>query len=253
MAKAAPGVNERDIQAIMEYAFKLNIGEGPAYGLIVGTGDNANVLHYIENNTELQDGEMILIDAGAEYKLYASDVTRTFPVNGKFTESQKRIYNEVLKAQKAAIRIAKPGKSLTDLHEVASKSLAQSLIDLKILKGTAEDLIKSEEIKKYYPHGTGHWLGLDVHDQCPYLDEQCENIKFQENMVFTVEPGLYFPADDMDVPAEYRGIGIRIEDDIRITKDGSENLTSMIPKSVEEIEAACAKNYLNILEEQTKK
>jgi len=247
MAKAKPGLNERDIHAIMDYTFKMNLGDGPAYGMIVASGDNANVLHYIENNSILNDGDLLLIDAGAEHKLYASDVTRTFPVNGKFTEIQAKVYNEVLKAQELVIDSAKPGMSLSQLHELASKSLAQSLVDLGILTESADIIYSSGKLKKYYPHGTGHWLGLDVHDQCPYLDDQCNDIKLKAGMVFTVEPGLYFPEDDTSIPQQFRGIGIRIEDDILMTEKGNENLTKDIPKTIEEIELACQADYIELL------
>ena len=248
MAKTRPGLNERDIQAVMDYTFKMDMGDGPAYGMIVASGDNANVLHYIENSAELKDGDLFLIDAGAEYKLYASDVTRTFPVNGKFTDIQAKIYNEVLKSQELVISLAKPGMTLSELHKIASISLIESLIEFKLLNGTPEEIFEKGTHKKYYPHGTGHWLGLDVHDQCPYLDDQCKDIKLKENMVFTVEPGLYFPADDQTLPHEFRGIGIRIEDDILITKDGNINLTEDIPKTIEAIEKQCSENHLVLLE-----
>lgn len=247
MAKTKPGLNERDIHAIMDYTFKMNLGDGPAYGMIVAAGDNANVLHYIENNSVLEDGKLLLIDAGAEHKLYASDVTRTFPINGKFTDIQAKVYNEVLKAQELVIEAAKPGKTLSQLHELASISLSQSLVNLGVLKGDAKEIYKSGQHKKYYPHGTGHWLGLDVHDQCPYLDDQCKDIELREGMVFTVEPGLYFPEDDDSLPENLKGIGIRIEDDILVTKNGNENLTRAIPKTIEEIEFQCAQDYMELL------
>lgn len=248
MAKTKPGLNERDIHAVMDYTFKMDMGEGPAYGMIVAGGNNANVLHYIENNAPLNDGELILIDAGAEHKLYASDVTRTFPINGKFSDIQAKVYNEVLKSQELVINSAKPGMTLSELHKIASLSLTESLIELGVLSGDPNELYENGDHKKYYPHGTGHWLGLDVHDQCPYLDDQCNDIKLKENMVFTVEPGLYFPSEDESLPKELRGIGIRIEDDILITKNGNENLTAEIPKTIQEIEKQCKENYLNILE-----
>jgi Xaa-Pro aminopeptidase len=247
MAKSAPGVNERDIHAVMDYTFKMNLGDGPAYGMIVASGDNANILHYIENNSPLKDGDLILIDAGAEHKLYASDVTRTFPVNGKFSEIQAKVYNEVLKAQELAISSAVPGITLSKIHAIASLSLTQSLVSLGVLKGDPKELYKNDAQKKYYPHGTGHWLGLDVHDQCPYLDDKCNDIELRENMVFTIEPGLYFPQDDTSIPKELRGIGIRIEDDILMTATGNKNLTEDIPKTVEKIEQQCSEDFLKIL------
>ena len=249
MAKTKPGLNERDIQAVMDYTFKMDLGDGPAYGMIVASGDNANVLHYIENSSTLKDGDLILIDAGSEYQLYASDVTRTFPINGKFTPAQKEVYNAVLKAQELAIESAKPGLTLKDIHKIASISLIESLIDFGLLEGDPEEIFLNGDHLKYYPHGTGHWLGLDVHDQCPYLDDKCNDIQLKENMVFTVEPGLYFSEDDKSIPEKYRGIGIRIEDDIQIIKNGSYNLTQDIPKTIEEIEKQCGEDYMKVLGE----
>jgi len=250
MAKTKPGLNERDIHAVMEYTFKMDMGEGPAYGMIIAGGDNANILHYINNNDVLKDGDLLLIDAGAEFGLYASDVTRTFPINGKFTESQKQVYNAVLNAQEAVIKAAKPGLTLKDLHSISSLSLANSLVDLGVLKGKAEDIINSGDIKKYFPHGTGHWLGLDVHDQCPYLDDKANDIVLEENMIFTVEPGLYFSKNDHQIPEKFKGIGIRIEDNILITSDGCENLTKDIPKTISEVERQCSLNYVDVLHQK---
>lgn len=243
MAKAKPGINERDIEGCLHYFFRKEGGSGEAYGSIVAGGNNANILHYIENDTELRDGDLLLIDAGAESNLYACDVTRTFPVNGKFTKEQKEIYEIVLNSQLKAIDSARPGKTLSSIHEVASKELIKGLIELGILTGTVEDIYSNDKQKAYYPHGTGHWLGMDVHDQCPYTDDDNSTIVLKENMYFTIEPGLYFNENDQTVPERYRGIGIRIEDDILITKDGNEVLTKDIPKTIEEIETACSIDY----------
>ena len=160
-------------------------------------------------------------------------------------EVQKKVYNIVLEAQKKAIEAARPGVDLPEIHKVASISLIDGLISLGVLSGNHEDIFKKGEHKKYYPHGTGHWLGLDVHDQCPYLDDQINNITLQENMYFTVEPGLYFDEEDTSLPKELRGIGIRIEDDILITKNGNEVITKDIPKEVSEVEEACQKDFLS--------
>jgi Xaa-Pro aminopeptidase len=243
MSKAAPGINERDIEGCLHYFFRKNGGSGEAYGSIVASGNNANILHYIENDTELKNGDLILIDAGAEKNLYACDVTRTFPVNGKFTNEQKEIYQIVLNSQLKTISEARPGKTLGDLHETASKELIKGLIQVGILSGSVEENFQNEGHRKFYPHGTGHWLGMDVHDQCPYTNDKNGTITLKPNMYFTVEPGLYFDKENMSVPEKYRGIGIRIEDDILITQNGHEVLTKDIPKTVEEIESACQKDY----------
>ena len=247
MAMATPGKSEKDVADLMEYLFKKNDTQGMAYESIVAAGANGCVLHYIENNANLSDGEMLLIDAGSELNLYATDISRTFPINGKFTNAQKNLYEIVLNAQKNSISKAKPGHTLTDCHMASVNTLTQGLIDLGILKGSLEENVESGAFKKYYPHGTSHWLGMDVHDQNPYLDEQLELIKFEPGMVFTVEPGLYLPVGDANVPLEYQGMAIRIEDDILITETGHENLSSMIPKEVSEIEEACAKDYKDFL------
>lgn len=243
MAKTNPGLNERDIEGCLHYFFRKEGGNGEAYGSIVAGGNNANILHYIENDTDLKDGDLLLIDAGAESNLYACDVTRTFPVNGKFNKEQKEVYEIVLNAQLKAIESALPGKTLSSIHEVASKELIRGLLKLGILEGTVEDIYNQDKHKAYYPHGTGHWLGMDVHDQCPYTDDDNGTITLKENMYFTIEPGLYFNLNDQTVPEKYRGIGIRIEDDILITKNGNEILTRDIPKTVEEVERACAVDY----------
>lgn len=248
MAFTRPGKNEKEVDALIHYLFKKGFSQGQAYENIVAGGDNANILHYVENNEELKDGDLLLIDAGSQLNLYATDITRTFPVNGKFSPVQKDVYEIVLAAQKAAISHSFPGRTAPELHNACSKILAQGLIDLKILKGTLEQNLESMEYRKYFPHGTGHWLGLDVHDQNPYLDENNEAMKFTPGVIFTVEPGLYFPKSDASLPQEFRGIGIRIEDNILITKVGHENLSSMIPKEIKEVEDACEKDYTTFLD-----
>ena len=247
MAKVQAGKNERDIDGLLDYCFKLEGGSGPAYESIVASGNNANVLHYVSNNMDLIDGELLLIDAGAEYGLYASDVTRTIPINGKYTKAQKDIYQVVLNSQLSAIKMAKPNTTLKEIHEHTSKKLIEGMLSLNILSGDVEDIFTKGLHRKYYPHGTGHWLGLDVHDQCPYLDSSCEDIILKENMIFTIEPGLYLREDDHSIPSEYRGIGIRIEDDVAITKDSNRVLTKDIPKTIEEVEEACKEDYRNFL------
>ncbi len=242
MAMAKDGLNERDILSFMEYLFARKGCTHTAYGSIVAGGDNALILHYVENDAPLKDGELILIDAGAEFDCYASDVTRTFPVGGSFTSAQKDIYQLVLNAQKDAMALAVPGNSLAQLHKKAQETLLKGLLDLNILKGTMDEHQEKNTLQNYYPHGTGHWLGLDVHDMCPYYNDQSEDILFKEGMIFTIEPGLYFQTYQSEIPKEYAHIGIRIEDDILITKDSHRNLTAMIPKEIKEVEEACQKD-----------
>jgi len=239
MSLAQPGILEFEVAAAMEYIFKKNGASHFAYESIVAGGDNANILHYTNNNEILSSGDLLLIDAGAEFNLYASDITRTFPVNKKFSGPQRALYEIVLNAQNAVIKNSAPGKTLTENHQVALKILTQGLIDLKILKGTLEENLEKANYKAFYPHGTGHWLGLDVHDHNPYLEDDLTDIKFGPGMVFTVEPGLYLSKDDQNIPKEFRGIGIRIEDDILITDKGNINLSSEIPKEIKDVEEAC--------------
>jgi Xaa-Pro aminopeptidase len=239
MSFARPGILEYEVGATMEYIFKKNGGTHYAYESIVAGGDNANILHYTNNSEILKDGDLLLIDAGAEYNLYASDITRTFPINKKFSNTQKAAYEIVLTAQKAVIENSLPGRTLTENHQIALKILTQGLIDLKILKGSLEENLEKENYKTYYPHGTGHWLGLDVHDHNPYLEEDLSDIKFRPGMVFTVEPGLYLSKEDQNIPSEFRGIGIRIEDDLLITDKGNINLSQEVPKEIKDVEEAC--------------
>tara|TARA_R110002072_G_scaffold64203_6_gene159818 strand:- start:30463 stop:31749 length:1287 start_codon:yes stop_codon:yes gene_type:complete len=237
MASTNNSRNEKDIENLMEFIFKREGGSGAAYGSIIAGGENALCLHYIENNSDFKDGDLVLIDAGAEFQGYASDITRTFPVNGKFTPAQKEVYQIVLDAQESAIKMANNGKTLTDLHDETCRVLKEGIEKLGI-KG---------ELKTYYPHGTSHWIGLDVHDQCPYKDKNNETIKLAPGMSFTVEPGLYFPVNDNNVPEKYRGIGIRIEDDIIMTEQGAQNLTASVPKTISEVEKACSEDPAQFL------
>jgi Xaa-Pro aminopeptidase len=239
MAMSNSKSSEAKVNNMINFVFNSDEAEGAAYDNIVAGGENALTLHYIENDKAFNDGDIVLIDAGAQYNGMATDISRSYPVNGKFTEAQETVYELVLDAQKAALREAKPGSSLTIMHNEACKVLAAGLIEHGILKGTVENELKGTNFKKYYPHGTGHWLGLDVHDNCPYLDENNEDILFKEGMVITCEPALYFAKGDELVPTNWQGIGIRIEDDILITRDGFENLSSMIPKEVKEVEETC--------------
>lgn len=239
--KQAVDFNKRDkkeyqLQAELEYIFKKNGAYSDAYSSIVACGNSANTLHYIDNNKPLIDNELILIDAGCEYQYYASDITRTIPVNGVFTLAQQELYNMVLDVQLKIIQMIKPNVKRTDLQKKAVELLTQGMIELNILAGDRKKLIKDQSYKKYYPHGIGHWMGLDVHDEAPYRYKKSnKEILLQKGMVLTIEPGIYIDKNDKDVPIKYRGIGIRIEDDILVTKNGFKNLSQKIGKSVEEI------------------
>ncbi|MGO2477005.1 MAG: Xaa-Pro aminopeptidase [Pseudoalteromonas sp.] len=230
-----PGVTEYQLEAEIHHHFAMNGARHPAYGTIVGGGDNATILHYTENSDVLRDGDLVLIDSGSEYQGYAGDITRTFPVNGKFSASQTALYNIVLAAQLAAFNEVKPGSSLVKANRVASKILTQGLLDLGILNGDLDELIATGACKEYYMHGLGHWLGLDVHDVGDYKS-QGKDREFTPGMVLTIEPGLYI-SQDSNAPAQYKGIGIRIEDNLLVTDTGYENLTAHVPKTIADIEA----------------
>ncbi|MEZ6005675.1 MAG: aminopeptidase P N-terminal domain-containing protein [Planctomycetota bacterium] len=238
MAQARPGVNEYEIDALIESTFRRSGSTGPAYNSIVAGGEGACILHYIENNAVLKDGDLLLIDAGAEWEYYAADVTRTFPVNGTFSPEQRALYEVVLAAQEAAVAAVRPGVPTSSIHEVATHHLAEGLIHLGLCQGSPAEVIESGAIREFYMHGTSHWLGLDVHDQGAYsLDGKSRPL--EPGMVLTVEPGLYVDPENEAVDPRWRGIGIRIEDDILVTEGGHENLTVAIPKSVAAVEAAC--------------
>ncbi len=234
MRACKPGMYEYELEAIYLHEFKRN-DMPPAYTSIVGGGGNACVLHYINNNAELKDGDLVLVDAGGESESYAADITRTFPVNGTFTEAQKEIYQLVLDAQLAAITEVKPGNSWNDPHLAAVRVLTQGLADLGILKGDVETLIEEGAYQTLYMHRTGHWLGMDVHDVGDYkVGDQWREL--EPGMVLTVEPGLYIPARSKGVRKRWWDIGVRIEDDVLVTKDGCKVLSDGAPKSVAEIE-----------------
>jgi Xaa-Pro aminopeptidase len=230
---------EYELQARMNYVFLSHGARAEAYGAIVAGGNNANTLHYVDNRDVLKDGDLVLIDAACEWELYASDITRTFPISGKFSDAQHEVYNAVLDVQLRVIDTIKPGIKRDWLQKYSEELLCDALIKMGILSGERRALMEAKAHKKYAPHGIGHWMGLDVHDPCPYVDESGESLAFAPGMVMTVEPGLYFRADDESVPERYRGIGIRIEDDILVTEEGYENLSAMIVKSVEDIERMC--------------
>lgn len=235
MQVCKPGMTELEIEAELHYEFTRQGARFPAYSSIVASGDNACILHYTENQSKLKNGEMLLIDAGAEYQGYASDITRTFPINGKFTPAQKELYNLVLEAQLAAIETVKPGNHWMQPHEAAVDVLTEGMIGLGILEGDKQALIEQEAYKQYYMHKTGHWIGLDVHDVGDYSIDG-EPRMLESGMVLTVEPAIYIPKDDDTVAKKYRGTGIRIEDDIVVTSDGHEVLSAGVVKTVEEIE-----------------
>ena len=239
MQKVRPGMMEYALEAELNYVFGKN-GCVPSYNSIVGGGENACILHYVENDKELKDGDLVLIDAACEYQFYASDITRTFPVNGKFSPEQKALYNVVLDAQIAAINAVQIGNSYKEPHNVAVRILVQGLLDLGIMQGDLEEIIQTESFRQFYMHGTGHWLGMDVHDVGTYKANG-EWRAYEEGMVVTVEPGLYIAPDDETVDAKWRGIGIRIEDDVVATKNGPLVLTAKVVKTVEDIEALMAK------------
>lgn len=239
MQTVKPGMMEYALEAELNYIFGKN-GCVPSYNSIVGGGENACILHYVENDQVLKDGDLVLIDAACEYQLYASDITRTFPVNGKFSPEQKALYELVLKAQLAAIDAVRVGNSYKEPHNVAVRILVQGLLDLGIMQGDVEEIIEKETFRQFYMHGTGHWLGMDVHDVGSYkLDGEWR--AYEEGMVVTVEPGLYIAPDDETVDAKWRGIGIRIEDDVVATENGPLVLTKDVVKTVEDIEALMAK------------
>ncbi|AXY56157.1 Xaa-Pro aminopeptidase [Acinetobacter chinensis] len=239
MQTVKPGMMEYALEAELNYIFGKN-GCVPSYNSIVGGGENACILHYVENDKVLKDGDLVLIDAACEYQLYASDITRTFPVNGKFSSEQKALYNVVLDSQIAAINAVQIGNSYKEPHNVAVRILVQGLLDLGIMQGNIDEIIEKEAYRQFYMHGTGHWLGMDVHDVGTYkLDGEWR--AYEEGMVVTVEPGLYIAPDDETVDVKWRGIGIRIEDDVVATENGPRVLTAAVVKSVEEIEALMAK------------
>ena len=234
MQFARPGMMEYAVEAEFLHIFRQHGAQSPAYTSIVAGGANACVLHYVENDAELKSGDLLLIDAGCELNGYASDITRTFPVNGKFSAAQKDVYQLVLAAQEAAITTVKPGSSWNDPHQAALQVLVQGFVDFGLCQGSVDAIIESEDYKRFYMHRTGHWLGLDVHDAGEYK-QNGEWRDLQSGMVLTVEPGCYIrPADK--VPKHFWNIGIRIEDDVLVTQTGHEILTIATPKSVDDIE-----------------
>ncbi|NZA28191.1 aminopeptidase P N-terminal domain-containing protein [Luteimonas sp. SJ-92] len=238
MRAARPGMHEYELQAALEYEFRRSDAV-PAYETIVGAGNNACVLHYRANAARAAAGELVLVDAGAEYRGYAADITRTFPVDGRFAPAQRALHDLVAAAQAAGIAQARPGVPYDAVHEAAVATLTEGLLRLGLLKGRLEKQLASGGYRRYFRHKTGHWIGLDVHDVGEYrVDGQSRLL--EPGMAFTVEPGLYVPADDDSVAAKWRGIGIRIEDDLLVTRDGHELLTDGLARSADEIEAFMA-------------
>jgi len=234
--KTVPNVGEFELEGILRERFRALGSERCAYAPIVASGRNARILHHRRNNRIARDGELILVDAGAEYEYLAADITRTYPVSGKFSAIQRKAYEIVLNAQEQAIGAVKPGSTLDEIHNIAAKRLCAGLIELGILKGDVSELWETDSFKRYYMHRTSHWLGMDVHDVGDYFADGKPR-QLEPGMVLTVEPGLYFSADDPDVPEGLRDNGIRIEDDVLVTEHGVANLSGSIAKSVEDIEA----------------
>ncbi len=238
MKLAADGVGEHELEAVINYTFRRRGGSGPGYNTIVGSADNATILHYVENDRIAKNGDLVLIDAGCEYQHYTADVTRTFPVSGTFSDAQRRVYEAVLAAQVAGIEMTRPGVTIKDIHECCLKLLTEGMVELGALEGPVDARIEDESYKRFYMHRTSHWLGMDVHDVGAYTDGDTPR-PLAPGMVITIEPGLYFASDAKGIPDELRGIGVRIEDDVLVTEGGYEVLTSGCPKTVADVESAC--------------
>jgi Xaa-Pro aminopeptidase len=236
MKTVKPGMKEYEIEALIEQIFRRAGASGPSYTSIVGAGANATVLHYINNDGELRDGELLLVDAGAEYKGYASDITRTFPINGRFAKAQREIYELVLETQMSCVEMVRPGVTHDELKAHSIEMLTEGMVKFGLLKGDPAENIKEEKYKQFYMHGLGHLLGIDVHDVgIYYYDKQSRAL--EPGVVMTVEPGIYVAPDTKDIPEQYLGIGIRIEDDVLCTANGPKVLTTGVPKNADEIEA----------------
>jgi Xaa-Pro aminopeptidase len=239
MKAVRPGMQEYEVEALIEQVFRRRGAAAPAYTSIIGAGPNATVLHYINNDGVLRDGDLLLVDAGAEYKGYASDITRTFPINGRYSTAQREIYDLVLKAQIACVEMVRPGVTHDQLKQHSIEVLTEGMIELGLLKGKTEEIIKEKKYEKFYMHGLGHMLGIDVHDVGRYYFGP-ESRALEPGVVMTVEPGIYISPDAKDVPEKYLGIGVRIEDDVLCTNSGPRVLTNKVPKHAEEIEVLMA-------------
>ncbi len=236
MRATKPGMNERALHGVFLSSIMARGCAREGYGSIVASGASATTLHYVFNDQVCRDGEILLVDAGGEYNFYTSDITRSYPVNGKFNSAQKRVYQKVLDLQKQLVANVKPGQTREGLQKISIAGLTEIMIDEKLLKGRKEELIEKKEYLRFYPHGVGHWLGLDVHD-AGLTEINGEPRPLEPGFVMTIEPGLYVPQDAHDVPEELRGLGIRIEDDILVTTEGQENMTAACPKEVSDLEA----------------
>ena len=239
MREARGGMREWAVEAVVDYTFRSQGAAGPAYPSIIASGPNATILHYVTNDRVLEHGELLMIDAGCEYDYYAADISRTFPVGSRFGQLQRELYQIVLDAQLNAIDSVKPGVRVDDVHETALRVLVEGMRAMKMLGGSADEIIAARSYQRFYMHRTSHWLGMDVHDVGHYR-KGGESRRLEPGMVLTVEPGIYISADDETVPNEMRGIGIRIEDDILVTSEGHEVLTAAAPKQIAEIEALTA-------------
>ncbi len=241
MRQVRPGMYEYEIEALIEYVFRRHGAHAPAYTSIIGGGANATVLHYIANDAQLRDGDLLLIDAGAEYKGYASDITRTIPVNGRFTPAQREVYEAVLEVQKACVEMVKPGVTMDNLNKRATHMLTERMVRLSLLTGDVDKLIEEKAQLRFYMHRIGHFLGMDVHDVGRYQTPTGDSRPLEPGIILTIEPGLYIAADAEEVPDKYRGIGVRIEDDVLITPDGYRNMSAALPRTIPEIETFIAR------------
>lgn len=236
MKEVRPGMSEFEVEALVDYVLRKNGCQRVGYGSIIAGGRNATCLHYRSNNEPLKEGDLLLIDAGGEYGYYTGDITRTFPVGKKFTPAQGKAYELVLRSQKEAIQMAKPGVTLPEIHQRVCEVLVEGFLSFGLIRGKKEEILASAGFKRFYPHNTSHWLGMDVHDVGLYKKDG-QPRKVEPGMVFTIEPGFYVQPNDPAASGEYKDIGIRIEDDILITGTGNENLTRGVPKEISEIEA----------------
>jgi Xaa-Pro aminopeptidase len=238
MATGRPGAFEYELEAVIDYTFRRRGGNGPGYTTIVGAGENATILHYVENSCAIAERDLVLVDAGCEYAYYTADITRTFPASGRFTGAGREVYEIVLDTQLSAIEMTRPGVTIDQIHEHCVRRLTTGMIQLGLLAGSVDDRIADASYKKYYMHGTSHWLGMDVHDVGAYTRTGAAR-PLEPGMVITIEPGLYIAADAEGVPDALRGIGVRIEDDILVTDASHDVLTAEAPKTIADVEAAC--------------
>ena len=239
MQYCRPGIYEYELEAELLHCFLRNGSRAAAYGSIVGSGANACILHYVSNDARVEDGDLVLVDAGCEFRHYAADITRTFPANGRFSAEQREIYQVVLRAQAAAIEAVRPGASCDAPQQAAVHAIVDGLLQLGLLSGTADEVIETEAYKPFYMHRVGHWLGIDVHDVGSYRNGE-DWRPFEPGMVTTIEPGIYIAPDNEDVAPRWRGIGVRIEDDVLVTESGNRILSDDVPRGMEEIEAIMA-------------